>query len=137
MSELLKRLVAAETGETLDDSDDMCPNCVTPWKCNGPHLHEQTKAYRDNPHEATLDEAWAEAEDACASEPQRRDMGMPSWPRLQGPFNSGLYQADVMEPDGHRRDDERIGLGPTPTAALRALAVALRSEPLPSKEKRA
>jgi hypothetical protein len=18
--------------------DDMCPNCVTPWKCNGPHL---------------------------------------------------------------------------------------------------
>ena len=23
----------------LDDfDDDMCPNCVTPWKCNGPHL---------------------------------------------------------------------------------------------------
>lgn len=21
-----------------DDGDDMCPNCVTPWKCNGPHL---------------------------------------------------------------------------------------------------
>lgn len=20
----------------------MCPNCVTPWKCNGPHLSEQT-----------------------------------------------------------------------------------------------
>jgi hypothetical protein len=20
------------------DEDDMCPNCVTPWKCNGPHL---------------------------------------------------------------------------------------------------
>ena len=19
------------------DCDDMCPNCVTPWKCNGPH----------------------------------------------------------------------------------------------------
>lgn len=19
------------------DGDDMCPNCVTPWKCNGPH----------------------------------------------------------------------------------------------------
>jgi hypothetical protein len=19
---------------------DMCPNCVTPWKCNGPHLPE-------------------------------------------------------------------------------------------------
>ena len=22
--------------EVLED-DDMCPNCVTPWKCNGPH----------------------------------------------------------------------------------------------------
>lgn len=20
------------------DEADMCPNCVTPWKCNGPHL---------------------------------------------------------------------------------------------------
>lgn len=20
------------------DEDDMCPNCVTPWKCNGPHI---------------------------------------------------------------------------------------------------
>lgn len=20
------------------DADGMCPNCVTPWKCNGPHL---------------------------------------------------------------------------------------------------
>lgn len=19
-------------------ADDLCPNCVTPWKCNGPHL---------------------------------------------------------------------------------------------------
>lgn len=19
------------------DGSDMCPNCVTPWKCNGPH----------------------------------------------------------------------------------------------------
>lgn len=22
------------------DEDYMCPNCVTPWKCNGPHLME-------------------------------------------------------------------------------------------------
>lgn len=21
-----------------DDADDMCPNCLTPWKCNGPHV---------------------------------------------------------------------------------------------------
>lgn len=23
-----------------DELDDMCPNCVTPWKCNGPHFAE-------------------------------------------------------------------------------------------------
>lgn len=22
----------------LDEDMDMCPNCVTPWKCNGPHI---------------------------------------------------------------------------------------------------
>lgn len=22
------------------DPDYMCPNCVTPWKCNGPHIPE-------------------------------------------------------------------------------------------------
>ena len=21
-----------------EEADDMCPNCVTPWKCNGPHI---------------------------------------------------------------------------------------------------
>lgn len=25
----------------FEQPDDMCPNCVTPWKCNGPHFaHE-------------------------------------------------------------------------------------------------
>lgn len=26
-----------------EKEDDMCPNCVTPWKCNGPHLIESEK----------------------------------------------------------------------------------------------
>jgi len=29
-----------------DEADGMCPNCITPWKCNGPHLSEQTVAGR-------------------------------------------------------------------------------------------
>jgi hypothetical protein len=24
--------------ETKNEADYMCPNCVTPWKCNGPHI---------------------------------------------------------------------------------------------------
>jgi hypothetical protein len=33
--------VATEVGPSgftvYDEADDMCPNCITPWKCNGPH----------------------------------------------------------------------------------------------------
>ena len=28
------------------DENNMCPNCVTPWKCNGPHLNEETPLMR-------------------------------------------------------------------------------------------
>ena len=28
----------AAMGSAGGEEDDMCPNCVTPWKCNGPHL---------------------------------------------------------------------------------------------------
>lgn len=31
-----------EPREPFDEADGMCPNCVTPWKCNGPHLSDQT-----------------------------------------------------------------------------------------------
>jgi len=24
-----------------DAYEYMCPNCVTPWKCNGPHIEEK------------------------------------------------------------------------------------------------
>lgn len=30
---LLERRASA-----ADDEEVMCPNCVTPWKCNGPHI---------------------------------------------------------------------------------------------------
>ena len=26
--------------EPQGDPEYMCPNCVTPWKCNGPHIPE-------------------------------------------------------------------------------------------------
>jgi hypothetical protein len=28
----------------MTDTDYMCPNCVTPWKCNGPHIPEPAPA---------------------------------------------------------------------------------------------
>jgi len=32
----IRRTLAAD--DAADWPDGMCPNCVTPWKCNGPHL---------------------------------------------------------------------------------------------------
>jgi hypothetical protein len=35
--------VRRPTGPAMTDdelADEMCPNCVTPWKCNGPHWAE-------------------------------------------------------------------------------------------------
>jgi hypothetical protein len=29
--------------QTDVNEDDMCPNCVTPWKCNGPHIEKVTE----------------------------------------------------------------------------------------------
>ncbi len=29
---------AAPAGPAVDVDEYMCPNCVTPWKCNGPHI---------------------------------------------------------------------------------------------------
>ncbi len=30
----------------FDEADQMCPNCVTPWKCNGPHTPPLSKCRR-------------------------------------------------------------------------------------------
>lgn len=30
------------------DADDMCPNCVTPWKCNGPHIDYDDESFLRN-----------------------------------------------------------------------------------------
>jgi len=31
----------AQEASPLYDPEYMCPNCVTPWKCNGPHIPEE------------------------------------------------------------------------------------------------
>ena len=36
----LRRLLDFSRGNPNND-EDMCPNCVTPWKCNGPHWDDE------------------------------------------------------------------------------------------------
>lgn len=39
-----------DMGERGGESPDyMCPNCVTPWKCNGPHIPEPAPARNTDP----------------------------------------------------------------------------------------
>lgn len=33
----------------LAEEDEMCPNCVTPWKCNGPHLLGPSVSQKEGP----------------------------------------------------------------------------------------
>ena len=77
----------------------------------------------------SLDAAWTEAVAACAALPKVG--GISCWPKLQGPlpvaYQPEMYQAQVNDVNGGRRDDERIGIDPSPAAALRALAERLRA----------
>lgn len=44
--------------------NEMCPNCVTPWKCNGPHIPAHDLVARLRSAEfSTLDEVSAYAAD--------------------------------------------------------------------------
>jgi hypothetical protein len=48
-------------------TDYMCPNCVTPWKCNGPHIPEETTT--DDTRPLHTDPLMAERCDGhCASD---------------------------------------------------------------------
>ena len=39
LGEVVRYLVTHDPDpQDPEDDDDMCPNCVTPWKCNGPHV---------------------------------------------------------------------------------------------------
>jgi hypothetical protein len=49
----LRDIEALRRAEASYDPDYMCPNCVTPWKCNGPHISEDDRVQVD-PRTAAL-----------------------------------------------------------------------------------
>lgn len=53
---------AASGGE-----DDMCPNCVTPWKCNGPHALPPSAPHPDALEDGTLSKSTAKRVTALAA----------------------------------------------------------------------
>ena len=60
--EKIATMEAASGGE-----DDMCPNCVTPWKCNGPH--ESTGGASVSERARELVRRWRECAKSAANGP--------------------------------------------------------------------
>ena len=60
--EKIAAMEAASGGE-----DDMCPNCVTPWKCNGPH--ESTGGASVSERARELGERWRGCAKSAANGP--------------------------------------------------------------------
>ena len=85
--------------QPFDEADNMCPNCVTPWKCNGPHLSEQTAAAKR-----------AEPPGVAAAEDLARRSRAPAEPRwpsgevlaeaLHGLHTTELWHWWEPQPDG-------------------------------------
>ena len=38
LADIVDNFLAYQEAIFLEET--MCPNCVTPWKCNGPHINE-------------------------------------------------------------------------------------------------
>ena len=95
---LLAETASAEP-QSFDEADNMCPNCVTPWKCNGPHLSEQTAAAKR-----------AEPPGVAAAEDLARRSRAPAEPRwpsgevlaeaLHGLHTTELWHWWEPQPDG-------------------------------------
>jgi hypothetical protein len=67
----------------------MCPNCVTPWKCNGPHIPESSAA--QVPSQKGTDETGGAANPASAAGPTPRTDAF--W--KQAYFDDDEYQAKL------------------------------------------
>jgi hypothetical protein len=50
--EALKQSLAQPQAPVVPEDEYLCPNCVTPWKCNGPHIPEP--AQRDERDAETI-----------------------------------------------------------------------------------
>jgi hypothetical protein len=44
LNEYRARYLRGPVAPLPDEADNMCPNCLTPWKCNGPHDYATTRA---------------------------------------------------------------------------------------------
>ena len=90
-----------------DDADNMCPNCVTPWKCNGPHLSEPTAAAKR-----------AEPPGVAAAEDLARRSRAPADPRWPSGERAEQELAAAIADRPWGRADESRGFARALLAAL-------------------
>ena len=105
------------------DYDDMCENCVTPWKCNGPHEPDVEDWHAERAD--VLDRFYFELSKATGDGSRKRQAGTkPPWyidPAHEAAIFSHLTRwkkGELVDPDS--------GAHPLVHAAWRCLAIACR-----------
>lgn len=70
----------------------MCPFCVTPWKCNGPHIDEQDLANYESASAETYESGQRDMLAKCIAALEADDMHSedPSWDGTN--WNNAVYE---------------------------------------------
>lgn len=110
-----------------DPADDMCPNCLTPWKCNGPHVPPLTESPHDLADERTdvLDRFMAELAKATGDGSKKRQAGTkPPW--YEDDAHEAAIFSHLMKWKRGELVDPDSGAHPLVHLAWRALAIACK-----------
>lgn len=77
-SEVYAALIRHITQVARADAETMCPNCVTPWKCNGPHIPDaQARAVDTATEPGTLSETATSSDGSTTKQRGAREAGGP------------------------------------------------------------
>jgi len=93
------------------DDEYMCPNCVTPWRCNGPHIPEELALNLLDTHisfegkTTTLREVFKLFLTALVVEGEsfsgKRPLGNSDW---EGALGEGLVEAGIIHGEVTEKD---------------------------------
>lgn len=92
----------------------MCPNCVTPWKCNGPHefpAASSEAAKVDGIHTpATCRHPHCNCEHGCVADPAPTTADAGVTEAMVETFEAKFLECARTRPDSTLRDDIRAAL---------------------------
>lgn len=111
----VRSLLAPTVDERAASSEpEMCPNCVTPWKCNGPHefpAASSEAAKVDGIHTpATCRHPHCNCEHGCVADPAPTTADAGVTEAMVETFEAKFLECARTRPDSTLRDDIRAAL---------------------------